>query len=210
MEEELEELSDLTFKVNSANKFNVALGFFQSYADAEADSSGKRFCNVKLHYKDNESNDIDNLLVPMAYIGTKRTVYDFELEQGDEMLILYSDRSLEQWKDTTGTEPQVLENPVKDSINHAIAVPIVSHHFVNLITTAAIPSDVGGRLGVKSGDKIQVGNDAVDLLKIVYDMLTELAAAAVQNVGAAATPSPLINQANFLALQTQLAQIAKF
>ena len=174
MEEEIQALIESVFSINDQNKFKATIGFFQSYANAESDSSGKRFCNVKLQNKDQNGDDIDVLLVPLLYIGTKRTVWDFELQKGDELAVLFSDRSLEQWKDTIGTEPQTLGNPVKDSINHAFAIPIVSHHFVNEITTSAIPAAVGGRLAVKNGDKIQIGNETDELLDLVDQLITQV------------------------------------
>lgn len=222
-EEEFERLV-LTVSQNvDRNKFNVAMGFFQEYVTTESDSSGKRFCYAKLHYKDSESKDIDIVKVPLLYIGTPRVVFDHALQKDDDLLILFSDRSLEQWKDSTGTEPQKLENPVKDSINHSIAIPVVSHKYVNDITTTDLPGDVGGRVGVKSGSKIQIGNDTVDLLKSIYDSMTEIVNAlkflrdtiTFTNGGGATGPptnaallTPIIT--NIETLKTGLEDITKF
>lgn len=170
MMEELSEVIESIFDLRDGNKYNVSLGFFEKDVTAEADTSGKRFCDLKLHYKNNDSGDISAGSVPLLYIGSKNFIVDYRLEPGDELLVLFTDRTLEQWKDTSGTVPQRLRNPVKDSINHAVAIPIVSHHYANDIITSIDPT-VGGKVAVKSGKKVQIGNDTTDLLDLVYQIL---------------------------------------
>jgi hypothetical protein len=152
------------------NKYNISMGFFQKYSDAESDPKGVRFADIKLVYKDDNGEDI-SATVPLLQVGSKNSIYDFRLENGDELLVFFTDRTLEQWKDETGTEPQKLKNLVKDSINHGIAIPVCSHHNSALVTTGDLPSSVGLRIGVKSGKKAQVGSDTADDLKNLYDFM---------------------------------------
>lgn len=207
-EEDYEQLVRDVFSTIDRSKYNVSMGFFQSYDTADSDPSGVRFCQAKLHNKDSNGDDIGIIKIPLLYVGSPRIIFDYALEQNDDLAIFFTDQSLEQWK--SEKEPQRLDNPVKDSINHAFAIPVVSHKYTNDLVTSALPSDVAGKISVKDGEKFQIGNNTVELLKLLYDILTELGAAQVQSIGVAATPGPLLNQANFLALQTQLAQITKF
>lgn len=203
--EEISESIESIIRLNALNKYNIALGYFQDYSSVDVDPSGTRFCDIKLHYKDENGEDIGALDVPLFYIGNGNTVDDFALEQGSELAVFFSDHSLERW--VSGVEPQDLPNKVRDSKNHAFAIPISTHHTFPDIVTAAIDSSVGRRILVKAGKKIQIGNGTIELLDLIDQLLTALADASVQNIGVAATPGPLINQATYLSIQTQLAQI---
>lgn len=169
MQEELSKAIESIYSLNDANKYNVAMGYFQEYSTEAVDASGSRFADIKLHYRDSNGDDIDGTSVPLMYMGNGNTTDDFELVKGDELLVLFSDRTLEQWK--TATEPQTLQNKVKDSKSSALAIPVSTTHSLAGITSAAIDSTVGRRILVKSGKKIQIGTDVDELLKILHDIL---------------------------------------
>jgi len=73
------------------------------------------------------------------------------------LLVVFTDRTLEQWKAAAGNIPQDLKNPVRNSINHAIAIPVVTTHGAS---TAASNPVAAGALALisKNGDKVEVGN----------------------------------------------------
>lgn len=192
-------------ELNDKNKYNVSLGYFQCYSKVDVDPLGNRFADIKLHYKDENGEDIGGIDVPLIYFGNENTVDDFALEKGSDLAVFFTDRTLEQW--VTGAEPQALRDKVKDSKNHAFAIPISTHHTFGDIATAAIDSTVGRRILVKPGKKIQIGNGTDELLDLIDQILTALADAAVQNIGSGSTPGPLINQATFLTIQTVLANL---
>lgn len=164
-EQEITDAVEAIFNLNDQNKYNISLGYFQQYSSEEVDTSGTRFANVKLAYRDANGDEISALSVPIMFQGNKDTVDDFKLTNGDELLVLFSDRTLEQWK--TSTSPQTLSNKVKDSLNHALCIPINTHHTFNDIAAVAIDSTVGRRILVKSGKKIQIGNETDELLKLM-------------------------------------------
>ena len=170
MEQEFTEAVESIFNLNDANKYNVAMGYFQGYSTEAADASGSRFADIKLHYRDSNGDDIDGTSVPLMYMGNGNTTDDFELVKGDELVVLFSDRTLEQWK--TSSEPQTLQNKVKDSKSSALAIPVSTTHSLAGITALSIDSTVGRRVLVKSGKKIQIGTDVDELLKILFDILT--------------------------------------
>jgi hypothetical protein len=175
LEHEISEAVESIFRLNEQNKYNVALGYFQGYSSEEVDVSGKRFADIKLHYRDANGDEIAATGVPVMFQGNQNTVDDFELASGDELIVLFSDRSLEQWNQLLATTPQTLSNKVKDSINHALCIPINTHHSYSTIALNAIDSAVGRRILVKPGKKIQIGNDTgtAELLKLFNDFLTE-------------------------------------
>ena len=166
-EQEIIEAVESIFSLNDKNKYNVSLGFFQGYSTEEVDTLRKRFANVKLHYRDTEGEEISLMSVPIMYQGNKNTVDDFGLTLGDELIVFFSDRTLEQWTQKEGTKTQTLTNTVLDSINHALCIPINTHHTFSDIAAAAIDATVGRRILVKAGKKIQIGNETDELLKLM-------------------------------------------
>jgi hypothetical protein len=225
MIQELTEAIESIFDLRDDNKFNIAIGFFQKYnTNAEADTTGKRFCDAKLHYKSqDESKDISVLGIPLMYIGSKNHIIDFELTSGDELLIFFSDRSLEQWKTAAGTSPQKLSNPVKDSVNHAMAIPVCSVHNANLVSDTPVDSNAIG-LRAKPGKKIEIGDGTNEVIDLFDQFLTEMktlvsnsilgGANSVDAVGSSSTGtlSLIVSQlasveSNITAIQTALANI---
>lgn len=175
-EHEMSEMVESVIRLNDLNKYNVSLGFFNGYSTEEVDSSGSRFANIKLHYRDKNGDEITAVSVPIMYQGNKNTVDDFKLTPGDELIVLFSDRTLEQWTQLSdsGPVPQNINNRVKDSINHGLCIPISTHHSLKGITATPIDSTVGRRILVKPTKKIQIGTDTDELLKIMHDTLTVL------------------------------------
>lgn len=168
------EMFEGLYDLRDANKFNVAVGFFQGYSSpaVESDSYGKFYCDIKLHYKDDESKDVSALNVPLFYIGGSNGALFFELVEGDELLVVFSDKTLENWKPTSGTVPQVNGNPVKDSINHAIAIPIISAHKADEVISPAVNS-AAIALRSKPSGKVDTGNGTDDVLNLLSDILAE-------------------------------------
>lgn len=131
------------------NKPHVAIGFFTSYASVDSDSSGVRFCNLKLHYKDDDKQDIGLMNVPLLYPGSSLLPFDYKLVAGDELIVLFSDRTLEQHKKQGN--PQYLKNTIRGSFNHALAIPVVSHR--NHSAELSLLNIIDRLLGVLLGDK---------------------------------------------------------
>jgi len=149
MIEEITDAIESILDTREKTKYNIALGFFDGYASVDADSTGKRFCNVKLHYKDGNNQDIFRPAVPILFPGSKAMPFDFKLASGDEMIVLFSDRTLDQWKNSG--IPQKLKNTVKDSVNHAFAIPVISHRTVS--ADLNLLKILDRLLGVFLGDK---------------------------------------------------------
>lgn len=224
LEHEVSSAVESIFNLNDKNKYNVSLGYFQKYSSEEVDVSGSRFADIKLHYRDLNGDEISALSVPIMFQGNQETVDDFKLVKGDELIVWFSDRSLEQWMSLSSTSPQTLSNTIKDSLNHALCIPINTHHSFNTIAPTPIDSAVGRRILVKTGKKIQIGSDTIDILKLFDDFLTEfksLVGAMVlggnvdaPGAGSTGTNSLILAaltamETSITAIQTQLGLIAK-
>lgn len=207
-EREITEAVESVIRLNDLNKYNVSLGFFNGYSTEEVDPSGSRFADIKLHYRDSNGDEITAVSVPIMYQGNKNTVDDFELTSGDELLVLFSDRTLEQWTQLGDTVPQDISNKVKDSLNHALCIPISTHHSLPDITSEPIDSSVGRRIIVKSGKKIQIGNDTDELLAL-FDQVLTLLQGSVDNPGASSTGTNSLINTQLATIQTSLGNIAK-
>jgi len=169
----LGEYTQAFFGNREKNTYNIALGFFQKYSNIAQDSLKRSFCDVKLHYKDVDNNDQNLLEVPLLYIGSKNCVIDYELEKGDLLMIFFSDRSLELWK--SGNRPQQLSNEVRNSKNHAFALPVVSHHDISQLIAA---KNSNRKFAVAPGEKVQIGDvksgtrvELLDLFNQVLDII---------------------------------------
>ncbi|MCK5613270.1 hypothetical protein KAR91_65965 [Candidatus Pacearchaeota archaeon] len=172
MEQELTEMVESIFDRIERNKYYSALGFFQGYSTVEADSSGKRFCRVKLHNKDNNAADISIEDVPVGYPGTKRTSFQDDLLQGDEMLLFFTDRTLEEWKDSGAVGPQITKNTVRNQRSNAFAMPLSTHHNIEDLE---LPVNDYAKIPLASGKKLQIGylkgGVKVELLHILYQVI---------------------------------------
>ncbi len=186
-------------------RYNIAFGFFQGYSSTDNDTSGLRYCDIKLHYKTSDSQDINILEVPILYPGSKNSIDDFTLVKDDELFVLFSDRSLEQWNAVRATQPQKVLNPVRDSINQAFCIPINSHH--NNFTSAP-DSTVAKRITVESGKKMQFGNGVDEFLKIQYDFMSIINSLSTTD-GDALAADLATKKTQINALVTQMTNITK-
>jgi hypothetical protein len=153
--------------------YNIAFGYFQRYsASSPIPDDERSFIDVKLHYKEFNNKDISLVQVPLVYIGSKNAVFDYKLESGDQVIVFFADRTLEQWKDSD--EPQLLSNTVKDSKNHCFALPIMTHRDIDQLN---VEKNDNVKLAVSSGKKLQLGLlDATpanrkELLDILYQLM---------------------------------------
>ncbi len=172
LDELIENSFDAMLAIREANKYKVSFGYFQAYTNPtpQSDSEGKRFCDLKLYAKDPDTNDVSCLGVPLAYFGNKNGMNDFKLQPGDELIVLFSDRSLAQWKEESGTEPQSLTDPVRDSKNHAIAIPVVTTHYASEVITVPVDDNALG-VRVRPGKKIEIGDGTNEVLNLKNDFL---------------------------------------
>lgn len=175
LEELIETAFDAMYTLRDANKYKVSLGFFQRYAipTPQSDPEGKRFCDLKLYAKDPNSNDVSILGVPLAYIGNKNSMIDFKLQKGDDLLVLFSDKSLSPWKEKSGTEPQLITDLVRDSKNHAFAIPVVTTHYSSEVIQTPVDDDALG-IRVRPGKKLELGDGTNELLDLFNQALTEI------------------------------------
>lgn len=172
MEAELTDMVESIIERIERNKYYSSLGFFQGYNTVEADSSGKRFCQVKLHIKDKNAKDISIEGVPIGFPGTKRTSFQDDLESGDELMIFFTDRTLEEWKDSGVAGPQITKNTIRNRRSSAFAIPVSTHHGIDALE---LPDNDHAKIPLASGKKLQIGylkdGSKIDLLNILYQVI---------------------------------------
>jgi len=200
-EEKFSQAVEAILRRSDQNKYNIALGFFNSYVSGET-----RLINLKLHHKDPNGNEIDATNVPLLLQGTQNTVDDFTLASGDEVIVLFADRAIDKWIGTSS--PQTMSNSIKDAKSSAFAIPISSHHTSDGVVTSplSVDSDVKRRILVKEGKKLQIGTETNELLLILHTIITDLlAGVTVATPDTLTGTGTLTNAAN---ITTELAKLA--
>ena len=125
--------------------------------------------------------------VPIVFPRTKRGGITFPLEQGDGVLLVFSERALDRWLSSgEDVEPGDYR---KFDLSDAIAIPgLFSFKQPNLATN---DDDVeihneGQRITIKKNGDIEIG---VDVKKLVTETFATLFDNHVHNVSVAGTPS---------------------
>ena len=139
--------------------------------------------------------------IPVNFPQSSKAIVAFPLEAGDPVTLVFSERSLDFWKKSGGiVDP---DDRRTHSLSDAVAFP-GSFHIGGGIPANSddfIIKYYNGLIKMTKDDKITIGNNNAELLKILSDLLTGLENALVNtNLG----PQPLINASTFTALKTVL------
>lgn len=209
MEEEFTEAVESIIERIEKNKYYNAICFFQDYTKVESDKSGKRFCQVKLQNKDSNAADISIEDVPIMYPGSKKASFQDDLVAGDEMMLFFSDVSIEEWEDSGSAGPQIIRNPVRNQRSNAYAMPVSTHHMIENLN---LPVNAHTKIALAPGKKIQIGQldpislNKVDLLDLVYQLAQIVAGGVVVPAG---TPIGVSTKGlTATTIQTEIAKIA--
>jgi len=156
--------------------------------------------------------------VPVLFPQTKNSIISFPIEKGDEVLLIFSQRSIEDWKSKDGiVEPT---DRRKFSISDAIAVPGLLRKGAGLQASNDYLLIQNGDLEIKTYDngKIEVENQTNELISALNELNTELKnfSQEVSNITTLVlgAPVPPVNQALLAAyvplFQAILAKLATF
>lgn len=177
----------------------------------------------KRKYENGDTADIPVIRnVPVAFPRAGTAAITFPIKPNDNVLLLFSQRTLDQWK-TFGGKIQP-NDPRTHDLSDAIAIPgvypasdpvpidpdnLVIRNLLSKIIvkkTGDMTLQAGGAIieMTKSG-QVKMGNGVVDLLDLVDKLLDAILK---MSVGTALGPStPPLNSAEFTAIKTQLATI---
>ena len=189
----------------------------------------KNTCDVKPGFKkkyvqEDEAVELPEIKnVPIVYLGGGSASISFPLNSGDPVLLLFSQRSLEKWKDTGRIDDP--NDPRIGSLSDAICIPGLrplsqflviddgllirngTSKFLIKKNGSITITTVGGEFEVTASGKFAMGNGVVDALKQLEATIKEIQKL---TVGTALGPSTVpINAPAFLLIEQLLATILK-
>lgn len=198
-------------------------GIIQSY-DPDKKTASVRPA-IKRQFKDARPDQELNIItdVPIAFLQTNTFIFTIPLKKGDEVLLIFSERSLDKWLNSGKLDSRIVnpEDPRKFSLSDAIAIPILKpietgkkadpdnvfiEHYGNTLTISpkgnfTYTNEAGGRLNLDETGRYSIGNKNEELLSILSELI-ELILAAVTNTMIG--PQPFVNLADFAALKSRL------
>jgi len=138
--------------------------------------------------------------VPVVFPSTKNSFLIFPVEQGDSVLLVFSERSLERWLSAGG----VVEGGINRKFDLTDAIAIVGLHAFNEPITADSASltlqHKSAAIKLTDDSKVSIGNDQLELLDWLDRLVTEIKAITVDG-------NPIENIAAFATLQTELGNL---
>lgn len=139
--------------------------------------------------------------VPIAYPQSSESMISFPLKVGDPVLLLFSERSIDIWKDRGGSISP--EDPRKFDITDAIAIPGVFHIGGGVTTkpTSLVVKYKNFEIEITESGKLRVTNGSDDVVDIINDTIDELTKMTVNTM---LGPQPPNNLAAFQALLTRI------
>jgi hypothetical protein len=145
-------------------------------------------------YKDSGVTELPILIgVPICYFQTSNSIISVPLKQGDDVLILFSERSLDVWKSKEGLVSP--GDPRKHHLSDAVAIPMLKR------PSKGLPAHADHVL-VQHGDlemllhedgKIEVKNSGFELVALMSRLLQAIIDARTATM---LGPMPLLNPAD--------------
>lgn len=166
------------------NTYKIALGTFISYTNPE-DGGLFRFCDLSIKpFETIDSTTASGGIlqlrgVPILKMGTQRSIVDDQqLIAGDTLLVLFSDKSIDEFKDSAVPIPNyVAKRETRNTVSNAMCIPISTHEQV--VFKPAVPSL--SRYEISTGQLMQIGAGLsvpgataltrVDLVEIISQLL---------------------------------------
>lgn len=139
--------------------------------------------------------------VPVIFPRTQNAFIHFPLEKGDSVLLVFCERSLEQWRSLGGiTDPK---DARMHDLSDAVCLPglfpnsnVASVHNPEAITL----QNLLGKIEIFPDGKVTFGNGSIELIDLLVQLLQAIQSAVTAT---AIGPQPLVNP-QFAAIQTQL------
>lgn len=146
--------------------------------------------------------------VPVMFPRAGGASLTFPVVKGDTVLLVFSERSLDNWKGTGGIVSP--EDPRKFDLSDAVAIvglypfnensPATNNEDVLLTyKNSSITIKVTGDVVVNTSNKVAIGNQTTELLDVLSQTLNLLATSVTSAIGAPFTFAP-----QWLALQAQI------
>ena len=129
--------------------------------------------------------------VPLLFPGSSNITFSFPVNSGDYCLLIFSQRSLDQWLPTGGIVTPL--DPRKFDLSDAIAIPGLrpfnetwqatsNNEFLIEFKGSQIKVLSNGDIILKTGDKVAIGNPTTELLDVVSQLMGLLTGANVMGL----------------------------
>ena len=138
--------------------------------------------------------------VPVMYPQSQDSIVSFPLKKDDEVLLVFSERSVDSWKNTGGVVDPLERR--KFDLSDAFAIPIGRSQPVDSSKLQIKHKDA--IISLDGGSKVAIENNSQELLDLIDQTLTGLENAKVNTM---LGPQPLLNAATFTAIKTALGEL---
>ena len=144
--------------------------------------------------------------VPICYPQTNNALISFPLEVGDNVLLVISQRSLDNWKEQAGNNTVDPEDIRRNSLTDAVCIPgiLKKGDGIAAENDKMIIRYHDMQIKLHDTDKIEIKNSAEELLQIIDDTLAQLEIATTNTIFG---PMKLNNFAAFTAIKTRLSSL---
>ncbi len=134
--------------------------------------------------------------VPLVQPRTAKARINFPVEKGDLVLLVFADRNLENWIQSSGTESRETGDVRSHDLSDAFAI-LGGYPTLN----SAPPKNPGAlNIEVEAGTKVAITNGSIELLDLLDRMLIQIQAIQVSG-------SPISNITEFVEIQTLLGEL---
>ncbi len=141
--------------------------------------------------------------VPIMHPQTQAGALLLPIAKGDPVTLLFSDRSLDQWKSSNGGQPTEAEEKRKHEISDCWAFP---GGWPNAFPFTPATDATNLAIQVATGTKIYIGNDTDELLQLLHDLLDYVETKITFSNGGGPTGPPT-NPTLVAAIRTKLENI---
>jgi len=139
--------------------------------------------------------------VPIVYPQGSEALISFPLKNGDPVLLVFSERSIDTWKNKGGSVSP--EDERKFDLTDAIAIPGVFHigGGIEAKPASLLIKYKNFDIEITDAGKIKITNGTYDVIKIIDDTLTALTNMTINTM---LGPQPPNNLATFITLKNQM------
>lgn len=178
-------------------------GRVESYNSSTQKASVKPL--VKKKYKDGVVESLPVIVnVPIMFPRTSNSIISLPISKGDLVLIVFMERSIDQWLSSNGSDSLPGSNR-KFDMSDAVAIPGL---YPFGLSSDALPNSLlvkngNMRVEINNSDKIAIGNNQEELLDLIEQILVGIEAITITHEGV----HPINNIATFSLIRTALGTI---
>lgn len=209
-DQEAPSLSDI---LNTAIRYNLSNVHTSFPGKVLEYSAGNQKANIqpliKKVYMDKRVESYPVLTnVPVVFPRTANSIISLPIKKGDLVLVIITERSIDQWLEKTGEESEPVSNRRFD-LSDAVAIPGLYPFGSSSDADADSILIKNGQTKIKMDDdgKLELGSDSAQLLDIIDQLIDAISLLTVLGALPGVPTSVPINLATFTSLKATLATI---